>query len=325
MLLLMNKCSLYRKFYLIHLILILSVLQPGWSDYLELTNGDHISGTIVSMNETTVKLKTSYGNIDIPRKEIVSGQFGDAVVKNTAAAKTETAETRKKTSNTTTAVVPAEGIVVEYLFDGILRDTSGNNHAIKKMNNVFFGNGFTDKTNTAVVSDGIGAYLEVENSSRLENLDSLTLSCWFYIQAEAGNQYLISKWEKTTGQKAEGKFALSYSNKNIYYYIVDENGFFQGLKQEVSITQQKWYHLAATYSKGKLKLYLNGENIAEKQLTAKGLYKEKSPVYLMSAKSFTPEGWAYYNLKGRLDNVRIYNRELPLNEIRLLYLEGAAE
>jgi len=300
-------------------LMLVCIAMVADSDSVELKNGDRISGKIVSMNDTAVRLKTNYGIIDIPRQEIVYGEFGNSAASAKTTASTDTAETAARTVVKTTA--PASGLILECLLDGYIRDSSGSGHAIKKSGSLLFINGLNQQASTALLADGTGAYLEVENSTILETLDSFTLSCWFYIQAEKGSQYLIAKWEKTTGQTALGKFALSYSKNSLYFYIVDENGYFHGIKQEAAVNLQTWYHTAVSYNKGKMILYLDGEKLTEKEITARGLFKETSPVYLMSAKSFGQEGWAYYNLSGRLDNVRIYNRALSDAEIKQLYRE----
>ena len=51
------------------------------------------------------------------------------------------------------------------------------------------------------------------------------------------------------------------------------------------------------------------------------LKKDSSPLYILTAKALKGNTFAYYNLTGMLDNVRIYNRALSEYEVGILFLE----
>ena len=303
------------------ILLWLLLALPIIGDYLELSNGDRISGTILSLNSKQVRLKTSYGTIEIPREEILWGEFGTPGTTGETKTTEKQIDVLHETGLVMDKTVPREGLVCELLFNAQFLDSSGNKHSIKAVNNPFFIEGINADSNNAVLSDGTGTYLELANTPDLRALNSFTLSLWVLIQVESGNQYLAAKWEKASGQTADGKFALSYSNGFLYFYIVDEQGFYHGQKTPLEIKYKKWHHLAALFDQGTMQLYLDGQLLAEQTVPAKTLFQENSPLYLMTAKSFTQDGWAYYNLVGRLDNVRLYDRALQAEEITVLFEE----
>jgi hypothetical protein len=82
------------------------------------------------------------------------------------------------------------------------------------------------------------------------------------------------------------------------------------------LKEQQWAHVAATFDRGEMKLYVDGKIEAEKRSskvtqTSLGEYG-KDDIYIGAL-------WNdRYNFRGTIDEVRIYNRALSQQEIKVL-------
>ena len=186
---------------------------------------------------------------------------------------------------------------------------------------IIFSNGAGGLANTAVFSSGSGQYLMLESNEELNNVDTFTVSFWVNIKNNNKNQYLISKWETSSGKTAVGKFAISYYGGDIYFYVVGKDGSYYLLKAEDSVELNKWHHIVASCGYGTMAIYVNNMKTAESGINSVELFSDESPVYIFTAKSSTDNPWQYYNLLGTMDNLRLYNKILDQNEIALLYSE----
>lgn len=318
----MQKGCIYLK--IITLLIFLLVGTALGADQLELINGDRLSGSILSLSETAVRIKTSYGTVDVPRADILRGSFGETASSEGETSVIEAVSTVSQQEDPALSLeMPRKGLVFEFLFHGNLKDTSGNGYKLTPQGQILFTGGFDGQAGAAVLSDGTGTYLALAGNPALDDLESFTFSCWIFIQGEAGSQYLVSKWENTSGQSAKGKFALSYAQGQLSFYIVDKSGTYHGLKLKGELGLKTWHHIAASFGQGKLALYLDAKLLGSRQVGATGLFTSPAPLYLLTAKSFTADTWAFYNLSGRMDNARLYDRILGDEELQLLAYEGA--
>jgi hypothetical protein len=289
-----------------------------YADELELSNGDIITGTIVSMDEEEVVIETEYGRLTIKRKFVKKGIFAgeDAVI-----------ITSENPYNQDSAVIdysldiPGKGLVCELLFDNSLSDTSGTMYTIKNINNIPFCTGIDGIENHAVSSDGSGRYLVITDYKELDVVNSFTISFWIYVEIWGKTQYILSKWTSTEGEKAEGKFAIHTKQGFVLCYIVDAAGTYYNVFTEKPMKLHVWNHIAILFDKGKTQIYVNNQLAGNKTFGFTGLKQDSSPLYILTAKAVKGNTYAYYNLFGMLDNLRIYSRSLSEEEIAALYFE----
>src|SRR5262249_58894639 len=101
-------------------------------------------------------------------------------------------------------------------------------------------------------------------------------------------------------------YAGSPSNQpNVYLWAGSE----QGIAGASSLPLNTWSHLAATYSSGALRLYVNGSQVASG--TGTGNINTSTGALRIGGNNI----WGEY-FTGRLDEVRIYNRALSQAEIQ---------
>lgn len=275
------------------LLLIIYLLIPLciYTDEIQLTSGEIINGEIISMDENIVTIRTDYGKLEIEREFVSKGIFY------------------------TTSPVPLSGLIFEFLFNGSMQDSSQNKLFLENYNNTGFGTGPDNLPNNSITSDGTGQYLVLKTCPEADNTNTFSISFWIKIAAYAKNQYMISKWSTSEGETAEGKFAISYKNGTVYFYIVDTDGYYHLLKADNAFDINTWTHLVFICSPGYMAIFVNSEKKAEGSYDFTGLKYDESPVYILTAKSNTSTPWAYYNAIGSMDNLRMYNYILSDEEI----------
>jgi len=268
-----------------------------FADEILLTSGEIIYGEIISMDENIVTVKTEYGRLEIDRVFIQKGLFYSK------------------------SLIPANGLLFEFLFNGSLSDSSPNELSLENYNNTDFSTGADNSPNNSVSSDGTGKYLLLPSCAEANSVDAFSISFWININSGSKNQYMISKWTTSEGNTADGKFAISYNNGTIYFYIVDMNGYYHLLKADNTFPANTWTHLAFVCSPGYMAIYINSVKATENNFNFTGLKYDESPIYILTAKSNTSALWSYYNIVGSMDNLRMYNYALNEQEIVSLWEE----
>lgn len=162
----------------------------------------------------------------------------------------------------------------------------------------------------ALTFDG-NDYLTVADDNKLDIYDKLTVSFWInasaYPSGYAG--YPIKKNSNTTDANFVchyfGTTAGAYQGK--IGFLANAGGAWKAISQYETIPQNQWVHVALTYnSTGGGQLYLNG--IATGSRTGSGTLAVNAADLIIGTA-----------IKGKLDEVSIYNRELSADEIRGIY------
>lgn len=94
--------------------------------------------------------------------------------------------------------------------------------------------------------------------------------------------------------------------------------FLKGVDLQMNSTIHKdyWYHIVVTYEKDTFKLYKNGILISESKGTLTTCDEE--PLFIGRKSTDEP----YFFFKGKIDDIRIYERALVEEEINALFLEN---
>jgi hypothetical protein len=274
-------------------LFLLLVLPAIFSDKIELENGDQVTGKIVQMNEDTVTIKAEYGVLVIKRRYIKKGLFA------------------------VNPEIPRDGLLVELLFNSNFIDSSGNRFTVKNINTAL-GPDKNELPSSAAHADGSGQYLSIISSKQINDLEAFTVSFWFTIRNLNKSQYIVSKWNSTSGDKADGKFAILFKAGYVSCYVVDGKGAYYSLKSEERIPINTWTHAAFICTKDKFNLFINGKKTADKSFEIESIGRNESPVFLLTAKGGNDNKMSYYNTEGGIDSFRLYGRVLSETEIGVL-------
>ncbi len=153
--------------------------------------------------------------------------------------------------------------------------------------------------------DGLGDYVEVPDSRSLDLIDALTLEAW--INFEEGGTYnprIVSKgWTTHTGYE----FALESTGKKRRLGL--DGGSMNCVFSNSRLAAGRWYHVAVTYDGIEVCLYINGMLDQVSEAAAPMPTNDVSLNIGRNSETFAD------NYKGRISEVRIWNRARTADEI----------
>jgi len=160
--------------------------------------------------------------------------------------------------------------------------------------------------------DGTNDYVNCGNSSDFNSTSVITIEAWVYLHSATTFDRMLIRSETGDNTLANCCYSLCFDNTTKPRFAIS-NAY---ITCPYAIDIGKWYHIAGTYDKNagsnQMKLYVNGE------LVQTGDYSGDIPaVYtydITLGASYNTSG-SYY-LNGRLDEVRLWQRCLGIDEIR---------
>lgn len=215
------------------------------------------------------------------------------------------------------AKIDDRSVVAIWLFDensgNVARDSSGKGHDGEIKGSVKWTNG---KFLSALEFPGqVGSFVLVPHHEDF-NLLTFTMLTWIKAENTGQRQEIIMK-------RAEG----AVNSQNLHLQIesgrtvVDvgftaDNQWATGLFGKTNVTTGDWFHVAATYDKQTLRLYVNGIDDGQQARNTKPDNND-APVTIgaVFASGTTP-------LKGALDDVGIFNVALNVDDINLIMKDG---
>ena len=213
-----------------------------------------------------------------------------------------------------------EGLLAHYEFEGHLADTSGHyRHAKTRRSQVAFGRGPVGKS-----ADFNGqAEVDFGNNVGFDSAKPFSLDLWF----NPGAKYGMALLQKVEDSENHRGFEVALDDAEVVgiqkraahlmvrlIHRLPEDAIEIRTKERVL---SAWHHLSVNYDgSGKaagLKLFMDGKaldvEIVRDQLT--GSILNDSPLEIGNAKTGRP-------YKGQIDDLRIYDRQLPPAEIEML-------
>jgi hypothetical protein len=207
--------------------------------------------------------------------------------------------------NTTT---PPPGLVASYGFDegtgGTVGDASGHGNGGDKGGATWVPIG---RMGGALSFDGIDDMISVPDSPTLDVTTGVTFSAWLRPDA------LGSAWRTLIFKQRDGGNLVYGGYANTGLAAVPNGELTIGstvvpVKGTSKVPDGEWTHLATTYDGAQLRLYVNGTQVASVPRT--GLIATSSGALHVGGN----ETWGEY-FDGLIDEVRIYDRALPVDEI----------
>lgn len=218
------------------------------------------------------------------------------------------------------AQIPTNGLIGYWPFTGNANDLSGNayNGTVNgaTLTTDRFGN-----ANSAYSFDGISNYISTAN---INLHDTGTISVWVnpYLKAAGNNGFtysasLVDENMDASGNSGYGLYYNDSLNNGLYAHVGYSGNSNTTVLSHIDLSLHAWHHCVLTLNNGTGKLYLDGNLIYTQ--TGLSSTSQTSTVLL-----FGKGPWASNaNLfKGKLDDIRIYNRTLTSLEVNSLFNEG---
>lgn len=204
----------------------------------------------------------------------------------------------------------AGNLIAFYQFNGNGNDQTGNH------NGIVHGAALTKDrfgiSDQAYSFNGTTDNIQIPNSPSLNFGGSITVSLWFKINTLFNREaFLIShgSWQN--------RWKISVTNKKIRWTIKTDSNVNSGTKDldsETELLPNKLYLVTTTYSGSDMELWINGELDSFTSWSGKILSTSND---LMIAQMLPNDN--NYNFSGVIDDVRIYDYALPIEEIQKLY------
>jgi len=225
------------------------------------------------------------------------------------------------------------GLVASYPFNGDATDVSGNgNDGTVTAGFSAWGGGTPTltadrfgKANKAYYFDQ-GGNIEVPYSTIL-NPGSISLSWWIYMEERPNNDYMISmnRWDcyKVNLQDANKVFfTTKVPNPDVPGEFVWND---RDHAADVGLSAETWYHLAVSFGGGHMKFYIDGVMVKDWDNVPNANIVDISadPHNLVFGQAKPTSEYADETdpdfFKGKMDDIRIYNRVLNDDEVLALF------
>lgn len=223
------------------------------------------------------------------------------------------------------AQIPTDGIVVFYPFNGNANDESGNGH-----NGTILGATLTtDRCNIerkAYSFNGIEDDIFIGDIPDLDGSNAISLSVWIYSEGTTDDLAgtIISKYNADGDSERVFIFHL-YPQNNLRFCLYGADGN-EDYDEQITINPiplSQWNHLVVNWDglSHNIDIYVNGVE-AESYYIGLGnnptrIYDKTSPLMIGSCDyGYTSPDYLF---NGSIDDVRIYNRELTIDEILSLF------
>jgi len=222
-----------------------------------------------------------------------------------------------------TVINLTRGLVAYYPFNGNANDLSGNGN-----NGTIYGAVLADdhlgNSNSAYFFDGIDDYIDVGNDSTLKPQFPLSISVWIHYVSFGVTLPVFSNNSDDTNYFG---FYLAVNNTNNIALAYGDGGQIgsssRRSKRSNTVTSTGvWYHIVGVIRGSQdMELYINGvEDIGSYAGNGDPIMmynNNPANIGLLDSAISGPENY----FSGRIDELRIYNRELNDQEIQALYNE----
>ena len=215
-----------------------------------------------------------------------------------------------------------QGLVAYYPFSGNANDATSNHN-----NGTVTGASLTadrfGNSNQAYSFNGTSDYINISTSSSLDLKESFSISAW----VRPDNYQLpgIVVWHGDPAY-AHDPFILYFSNNPGYNSLGVRRDANDGLMinelyaQSGVIFSGIWSHIVATCNATakQMNIYINGELINSSSFSDMSINYNTNNFFTMIGAATSTGGIGNF-FKGKLNEIRIYNRELTKDEIKQLF------
>ncbi len=212
-----------------------------------------------------------------------------------------------------TVPVPTDGLIAYYPFNGNANDLSGNGNNGTVNGNVLLTSDRKGNGNSAYDFPGIAYnYISVPHHQTLA-LNNFTINAWIYTTTDYGYGQIVQKNRD-----------INSGHYGLYINCVVGKVNYTNNVQAVSATNPsigEWHMITGSVSGNNAKFYIDGVLMQDSIAPNNFVYSGSDNLAIgMHYYSGVPSYWTY-PFKGKIDDIRIYNRQLNNDEVQALYNE----
>lgn len=213
------------------------------------------------------------------------------------------------------AQIPTLGLVGDYQFSGNANDNSGlaNNGTVygASLTADRFGN-----ANSAYNFSGTD-YILIPNSSSLNPAAQMSISVWVNTLFSHSNGGIIGKWNQNVGGSGGAEQYVVVANSSGVNFALKANGQTTISEGTATYNNGAWHHYCAVWDGIQVRLYR--DNILVSSANQSGTISAYNQ-FLEIGRYVGGLNSAVY-FKGKIDDIRIYNRGLTATEVTSLFNE----
>jgi len=157
--------------------------------------------------------------------------------------------------------------------------------------------------------DGIDNYVNVGNIATINITEQITLEAWIKYNLSGGSQKGILAKDHTGVGDGYGLYLQNTAAEHAGTSM-RIGGVWEQLYTTKNLNDNQWHHIVATYNGTGITLYIDGTFDSSKAASGSISYNSRSLLIGVQAAA----GLTYFD--GYIDNVKIYNRAISLNEVR---------
>jgi len=159
--------------------------------------------------------------------------------------------------------------------------------------------------------DGVDDYVLAHYNPGSTEIDKLTVMAWIYLRGKTNTAYDLLNHGKFDQDAHDWRLRYSWSDLLFVFSNSTHNFTVSTTPDDPLSSQNRWYFVAATFDNGNVNLYVDGVLKKSQDNSANISYGGNSNLYIGRYAS------TGYHWNGSIDSVRIYNRSLSAEEIRL--------
>ncbi|MCP4132109.1 MAG: LamG domain-containing protein [bacterium] len=213
----------------------------------------------------------------------------------------------------TTSRIPAAsiGLMTYYTFNGNANDSSGSYHGTVQGGAVLAADRY-GRSNSAYDFDGTDDYITTGITDLSGNF---TLSVWIYPDVSQTGA-IISKQTDESNNLDYAEFSLRIDTYSFLELVLGKSNAESEIRNVDSVENNTWYHIIVTYDGSYINCYVNGSFTGFSLLRSE---ERRTGSNQLRIGAHRYNGSVTDAFKGTIDDVRIYNRALSMEEITELY------
>jgi hypothetical protein len=142
--------------------------------------------------------------------------------------------------------------------------------------------------------DGTGDYLQISNNTVFDLPGDFTVEAWFYASNLASSPCIAGKWVANNVS-----WALIVGTASATFAVGNNGSYVASLSFSTTLTNNTWYHIAATRSGSSIKCFINGSQIGSTQTNSSNC----SSTSIFAVGFLNSSAPAYF--QGYIDDLRI--------------------